>query len=198
MLRHLVATLAYRASKVLRDPPARFATMSVGPIGTTPGADRGPHGRPDVMGRHARTRRVRVESRRRRGLGRRGRAVLRQAGKRSIESSRPGAAARRGGEAHTGSSGGCVDPRRTARDAARDLGFARATGKLRARGDCGGPRGHDAGRARHGSSTATPARASRCFRMRGCMALSRHGAPSGSTHRRSPRTAVDDPAATGR
>ena len=36
MLRHLVATLAYRASKVLRDPPARFATMSVGPSARRP------------------------------------------------------------------------------------------------------------------------------------------------------------------
>ncbi len=36
MLRHLVATLAYRASKVLRDTPARFATMSVGPSARRP------------------------------------------------------------------------------------------------------------------------------------------------------------------
>ena len=30
VIRHLVATLAYRASKVLRDAPADFATLSVG------------------------------------------------------------------------------------------------------------------------------------------------------------------------
>lgn len=36
MLRHLVATLAYRASKVLRDTPERFATMNVGPSARRP------------------------------------------------------------------------------------------------------------------------------------------------------------------
>src|SRR5687768_11794495 len=36
MLRHLVATLAYRAATVLRDPPARFATMSVRPSARRP------------------------------------------------------------------------------------------------------------------------------------------------------------------
>lgn len=36
MLRHLVATLAYRSSKVLRDTPSRFATMSVGPSARRP------------------------------------------------------------------------------------------------------------------------------------------------------------------
>ena len=36
MLRHLVATLAYRAAKVLRDPPARFATLHVGPTARQP------------------------------------------------------------------------------------------------------------------------------------------------------------------
>lgn len=36
LLRHLVATLAYRAAKVLRDTPARFATMSVGPTARQP------------------------------------------------------------------------------------------------------------------------------------------------------------------
>lgn len=36
LLRHLVATLAYRAAKVLRDTPPRFATMSVGPTARQP------------------------------------------------------------------------------------------------------------------------------------------------------------------
>jgi hypothetical protein len=36
MVRHLAATLAYRAGKVLRDVPARFATMSVGKAARTP------------------------------------------------------------------------------------------------------------------------------------------------------------------
>ena len=36
MLRHLAATLAYRAAKVLRDPPAQFATFSVGPSARSP------------------------------------------------------------------------------------------------------------------------------------------------------------------
>ena len=36
MLRHLIATLAYRASKVLRDPPARFAMLRVGPSARSP------------------------------------------------------------------------------------------------------------------------------------------------------------------
>lgn len=36
MLRHLVATLAYRSSKVLRDTPSRFAMMSVGPSARRP------------------------------------------------------------------------------------------------------------------------------------------------------------------
>jgi hypothetical protein len=36
MVRHLTATLAYRAGKVLRDAPARFATMSVGKAARTP------------------------------------------------------------------------------------------------------------------------------------------------------------------
>ena len=36
MLRHLVATLAYRSSKVLRDTPSRFATMRVGPTARQP------------------------------------------------------------------------------------------------------------------------------------------------------------------
>ena len=36
MLRHLVATLAYRSAKVLRETPSRFATMSVGPTARQP------------------------------------------------------------------------------------------------------------------------------------------------------------------
>ena len=36
IVRHLTATLAYRASKVLRDPPARFGTLSVGPSARNP------------------------------------------------------------------------------------------------------------------------------------------------------------------
>ena len=36
MLRHLVATLAYRAAKVLRDAPADFGGFQVGPAGRRP------------------------------------------------------------------------------------------------------------------------------------------------------------------
>ena len=36
MLRHLVATLAYRAAKVLRDAPADFGAFQVGPAGRRP------------------------------------------------------------------------------------------------------------------------------------------------------------------
>ncbi|MEP6781514.1 MAG: hypothetical protein ABJC26_16570 [Gemmatimonadaceae bacterium] len=36
LFRHTVATLAYRASKVLRDAPASFADFSVGPSSRTP------------------------------------------------------------------------------------------------------------------------------------------------------------------
>jgi hypothetical protein len=35
-LRHLLATLAYRASKVLRDVPPEFATLSLGPASRRP------------------------------------------------------------------------------------------------------------------------------------------------------------------
>ena len=35
-IRHLAATLAYRSAKVLRDAPARFGTMSVGPSARSP------------------------------------------------------------------------------------------------------------------------------------------------------------------
>ena len=36
MLRHLLATLAYRASKVLRETPPGFATVTVGPSARSP------------------------------------------------------------------------------------------------------------------------------------------------------------------
>lgn len=36
LLRHLVATLAYRAAKVLRDAPSDFATVAVGPTTRRP------------------------------------------------------------------------------------------------------------------------------------------------------------------
>lgn len=36
LLRHLAATLAYRAAKVLKDTPSRFATMSVGHSARSP------------------------------------------------------------------------------------------------------------------------------------------------------------------
>ena len=36
MLRHTLATLAYRAEKVLRDPPAGFAQHRIGPAARTP------------------------------------------------------------------------------------------------------------------------------------------------------------------
>jgi hypothetical protein len=36
LLRHMLATLAYRGGKALRDAPAEFATMQAGPNGRTP------------------------------------------------------------------------------------------------------------------------------------------------------------------
>jgi hypothetical protein len=36
LLRHLVATLAYRSAKVLRDTPPKFAEFSIGPASRTP------------------------------------------------------------------------------------------------------------------------------------------------------------------
>src|SRR5262252_1115252 len=36
LLRHTVATLAYRAEKVLRDPPAGFVDLRVSPISRSP------------------------------------------------------------------------------------------------------------------------------------------------------------------
>ena len=134
MLRHLVATLAYRAAKVLRDAPADFGTFQVAVAARRPVqivahmADlmswavtlaNGEYVWKAEGGEDWNTEVARFFDRL---------AALDAA----LDRSRP--AGGRRGKAHPGAARRCADPRRTTRDAARRGRRSGATGKLCARG----------------------------------------------------------------
>ena len=120
MLRHLVATLAYRAAKVLRDVPLEFAEFWSGTEYTLARSDTGAHGGSHDVGRTVGSRRVRLERRWQPRLEHRVATFLRPSGRfgqGACVRSSSGFTQRR--TVDSGAPRRCADTRRTDRTASR-------------------------------------------------------------------------------